>query len=69
VDDFVVLFDQHAYLAAANVAAATMRRVSRADRKRELASLEQLAKALDAWDRFDHTTSKNLLESVSKVGE
>lgn len=67
VDDFVVLFDQHAYLAAANVAAATIRRVSRPDRKRELSSLEQLAKALDAWDRFDHTTSKNLLESVSKV--
>jgi CRISPR-associated protein (TIGR02710 family) len=66
VDDFVVLFDQNAYLAAANVAAATMRRVSRPDRKRELSSLEQLAKALDAWDRFDHTTSKNLLESVSK---
>jgi CRISPR-associated protein (TIGR02710 family) len=66
VDDFVVLFDQHAYLAAANVVAATMRRVSQADRKRELSSLEQLAKALDAWDRFDHTTSKNLLESVNK---
>ena len=66
VDDFVVLFDQHAYLAAANVAARTMRRVSRPDRKRELSSLEQLAKALDAWDRFDHTTSRNLLQSVSK---
>ena len=66
VDDFVVLFDRYAFLAAANVAAATMRRVSRPDRKRELSSLEQLAKALDAWDRFDHTTCKNLLESVSK---
>lgn len=66
VDDFVVLFDQYAYLAAANLAAVTMRRVSRPDRKRELSSLEQLAKALDAWDRFDHTTSGNLLESVSK---
>lgn len=66
VDDFVVLFDQHAYLAAANVAAATMRRVSRPDRKRELSSLEQLAKALEAWDRFDHATTKNLLESVNK---
>jgi CRISPR-associated protein (TIGR02710 family) len=66
VDDFVVLFDQHAYLAAANVAAATKLRVGRPDRKRELSSLEQLANALDAWDRFDHTTSKNLLESVSK---
>jgi CRISPR-associated protein (TIGR02710 family) len=66
VDDFVVLFDQHAYLAAANLAAATMKRVSRLDRKRELSSLEQLAKALDAWDRFDHTTSRNLLESVRR---
>jgi CRISPR-associated protein (TIGR02710 family) len=66
VDDFVVLFDQHAYLAAANVAAATKLRVGRPDRKRELSSLEQLAKALDAWDRFDHTTSENLLESASR---
>lgn len=66
VEDFVVLFDQHAFLAAANVAAVTMKRVSRPDRKRELSSLEQLARALDAWDRFDHTTSKNLLESITK---
>lgn len=66
VEEFVVLFDQHAFLAAANIAAVTMKRVSRPDRKRELSSLEQLAKALDAWDRFDHTTSKNRLESVSK---
>ncbi len=66
VDDFVVLFDQHAYVSAANVASAAMRLVSRPDRKRELSSLEQLAKALDAWDRFDHTTGKNLLENVNK---
>ncbi|MCC6526640.1 MAG: TIGR02710 family CRISPR-associated protein [Polyangiaceae bacterium] len=66
VEDYVVLFDQHAFLAAANVAAVTMKRVSRPDRKRELSSLEQLAKALDAWDRFDHSTSRNLLESVTK---
>lgn len=66
VDDFVVLFDQHAYLAAANVAATAMRRVSHPQRKREMAALEHLAKALDAWDRFDHGRSKNLLENVSK---
>ena len=66
VEEFVALFDQHAFLAAANIATVTMKRVSRPDRKRELSSLEQLAKALAAWDRFDHTTSKNLLESVSK---
>lgn len=67
VDDFVVLFDQHAYLAAANVAAATIRRVSRSDRKRELLSLEHLARALDAWDRFDHATSNNKLKEVSTL--
>jgi CRISPR-associated protein (TIGR02710 family) len=66
VEDFVVLFDRHAYLAAANVASLTMKRVSRPDRKRELAVLEQLAKALDAWDRFDHTLSKALLDGVAK---
>ncbi|MEZ4363820.1 MAG: TIGR02710 family CRISPR-associated CARF protein [Kofleriaceae bacterium] len=66
VDSFVILFDQHAYRAAADVAAATLRRVSRPDRKRELSSLKQLAKALDAWDRFDHKASKSLLDNVSK---
>lgn len=65
-EDFVVLFDQQAFLSAANVAAVTMRRVGRPDRKREFSALEQLAKALDAWDRFDHTASKNLLEIVAK---
>jgi CRISPR-associated protein (TIGR02710 family) len=66
VEDFVVLFDQRAFLAAAHVASRTMKRVSRPDRKRELAVLEQLAKALDAWDRFDHATSKTLLDVVAK---
>ena len=51
VEDFVVLFDQHAFLAAAKVAAVAKTRVSRPDRKRELAVLEQLANAFDAWDR------------------
>lgn len=66
VEDYIVLFDQHAFVAAGNVAAMTMKRLSRPDRKRELSVLQQLAKGLDAWDRFDHKTSKNLLESVSK---
>jgi CRISPR-associated protein (TIGR02710 family) len=66
IEDFVVLFDRHAFLAAANVASVTMKRAVRADRRREFAVLEQLAKALDAWDRFDHTTSKRLLENVAK---
>ena len=66
VEDYVVLFDQHAFLAAANVATVTMKRVSRPDRKREFAVLKNLAEALYAWDRFDHTTSKNLLDGVAK---
>ena len=66
VDDFAVLFDQHAYLAAAKVVEETKQSVSLPDRKAELSSLEQLAKALDAWDRFDHTTSMNLLKSANK---
>jgi CRISPR-associated protein (TIGR02710 family) len=66
VDDFVVLFDQHAFLAAANVAAMAKKHVSGPDRKRELAVLEQLAKAFDAWDRFDHQSSSNTFDSVAK---
>jgi CRISPR-associated protein (TIGR02710 family) len=66
VEDFIVLFDQHAFLAAANVAAMAKMRVNRPDRKRELAALEQLAKAFDAWDRFDHRLSSNTLDSVAK---
>jgi CRISPR-associated protein (TIGR02710 family) len=66
VEDFVVLFDQHAYLAAANVAAMAKTRVSLPDRKRELAVLEQLANAFDAWDRFDHKSSSTAFNSVAK---
>ena len=66
VEDFVVLFDQRAFLAAANVAAVAKRRVSRPDRKRELAVLEQLAKAFDAWDRFDHQACNAMLDDVAK---
>jgi CRISPR-associated protein (TIGR02710 family) len=66
VEEFIVLFDQHAYRAAAQVASETMKRVDRPDRKREFAVLERLAKALAAWDRFEHIDSKNLLAEVNK---
>lgn len=66
IEDFIVLFNQHAFLAAANVATVALNRVSRPDRKRELAVLQQLANALDAWDRFEHSKSKNLLDNVTK---
>jgi len=66
VEDYVVLLDQQAFLAAANVATVSMKRVTSPVRKREFAVLEQLAKALDAWDRFDHATSKSCFENVAK---
>lgn len=66
VEDFVVLLDERAFLAAANVACAAKQRVSRPDRKRELAVLEQLARAFDAWDRFDHAAALEALENVTK---
>ncbi len=66
VEDFVVLFDQRAFVAAARVAGVAKTRVSRPDRKRELAVLEQLAKAFDAWDRFDHHSSSSTFEGVAK---
>jgi len=67
VEDFVVLFDRYAFVAAARIAAVARARVSRPDRKREFAALEQLANALDAWDRFDHESSSTALNSIGKA--
>src|SRR5581483_4160657 len=66
VEDFVVLFDQRAFRAAARVAESAKKHVSLPERRRELAALEQLAKAFDAWDRFDHTASKKSFDDVAK---
>ncbi len=66
VEDFVVLFDQRAFRAAARVADSAKKHVSLPDRKRELSALEQLAKAFDAWDQFDHATSKKGFHDVAK---
>jgi CRISPR-associated protein (TIGR02710 family) len=66
VEDFIVLFDQHAYRAAAKVAEDAKKRMTDPVRKSELSSLEQLAKALDDWDRFEHKRCKQTLEGVKK---
>lgn len=66
VEDFVVLFDQHAYVAAAKVAYVAKAHVSRPDRGSELAVLEQLANAFDAWDRFDHQSSRKTFDTIKK---
>jgi CRISPR-associated protein (TIGR02710 family) len=66
IEEFKVLFDQRAFLAAANLASKTMKKVSNRERKDELACLQNLANALDAWDRFDHKRSKHFLASVDR---
>lgn len=68
VEDFIVLFDQRAFAAAASVAEEAKKRVTREDRKRELNVLEQFAKAFDAWDRFDHQSAATTLKNVEKAG-
>ncbi len=67
VEDLVVLLDQHAFLSAETLARKTKERVNRAERKSEFAVLEQLAKGLDAWDRFDHKGGKSALDNVVKA--
>ena len=67
VDDFIVLFDRHDYMAAATVALnAVRRRETQMDRRREITVLEQLARLFDAWDRFDLGGIRKPLENVSK---
>jgi len=66
VEDFIVLFDQRAFDAAAKAVKRAKRRVSRASRKREFSALEQLAKAFDYWDRFDHRKSSTEFDHVHK---
>jgi len=66
VEDFAVLFDQHAFAAAEKVASVAKTSIVRQYRKRELAVLEQLAKAFEAWDRFDHKSSVATLDGVAK---
>lgn len=66
IEHFISLFDERAFVAAANVARRAKENVSQPARKREFAVLEHLAKAFDAWDRFDHEASKDCLENVAK---
>jgi CRISPR-associated protein (TIGR02710 family) len=67
VEEFIVLFDQRAFSAAANVAGTAKIRVSHLARKRELVALEQLASAFDHWDRFDHEAARKKLDAVEKA--
>ncbi len=68
VEQFIVLFDQGAFVAAARVAEEAKKRVTSEGRKRELNVLEQLAKAFDAWDRFDHQSAATTFKNVERAG-
>jgi CRISPR-associated protein (TIGR02710 family) len=64
VEQFVTLFDQQAFAAAASLADQAMRHVSNPSRKRELNALKLLSEAYNAWDRFDHRNAVSKLEEV-----
>jgi CRISPR-associated protein (TIGR02710 family) len=66
VDDYIMLFDQLSFAAAARVAEEAKRRVTRDDRKNELSVLEQLARAFDAWERFGHRDAIEAFKNVNK---
>lgn len=66
VEGFVSLFDQQAYSAAAGIADTAGQNATDATRKRELNALTLLAKAYDAWDRFDHKAALNRLQDLAK---
>jgi CRISPR-associated protein (TIGR02710 family) len=66
VEEFVALFDQQAFAAAAALAERATKNVSEQSRKRELNALKLLADAYDAWDRFDHKGSMNKLQELAK---
>lgn len=61
VAEFVSLFDSHAYGAAIALAERYKRGMTDGAKKREFVALEQLAQGMDAWDRFDHGTSRKAL--------
>jgi len=66
VEDFVILFDQHAFSAAVEVAQRAKTRVDDPTRRNELNTLEHLARGYDAWDRFDHQNALHWFEQVRK---
>lgn len=66
VEDFIALFDQQAFAAAAGLADQAMKNAGEPSRKRELNALRLLADAYDAWDRFDHKAAISTLQELAK---
>jgi CRISPR-associated protein (TIGR02710 family) len=65
-EDFVTLFDQQAFAAAATLMEEAKRYVGDASRKRELNALQLLAQTYDAWDRFDHKQASAKVKDLLK---
>lgn len=67
VEEFEVLFNQHAFANARELARRIRRRVSDA-RRNEFYALEKLADGFDAWDRFDHKYACDTLKDAQARG-
>lgn len=66
-EEFVTLFDQYAFSAAARLAEEIKKKVSEGHRKREFNALEQLARAYELWERFNHKKAINCLREVTRA--
>lgn len=67
IEQFLTLFDEYAFGSAVRIADEAKRRVSQEHRKREFAVLANLARAFDAWERFEHEEVVKKLADVEKA--
>jgi CRISPR-associated protein (TIGR02710 family) len=66
IEDAALLFGQGNYASAVGLLRAASRNIPDGGVKRELATVQQLAEAYDAWDSFDHNTAAKKLQQVEK---
>ena len=66
VEQFITLFDQGSFKSAAKLAEVTMKPIQDPTRKREFATLMNLAQAYEQWDRFDHTGALAKFKDLEK---
>lgn len=66
IEAAALLFDRGNYVASVLVLENAIRKAASPTVKRELSTLQQFAKAYDAWDGFDHNAALNSLRLVEK---
>lgn len=66
VEEYITLFDQHAYGAASKLLHRVRCNIRDSRRKEEITSLVNLATAYNDWDRFDHRRSLDKLNLTFK---